>query len=98
VFKLDQIPTDDLMIDASIHPLDKKAVLKSSLEFKITAENIESSERETIQEQKFRTFGNKSTFDFKHISKQISQQKYKNVQLEFKSTGEIIMLNFILTN
>ena len=42
-----------------------------------------------------RPFSNKTQFSFKYIIKKVDD-KYKNVQIEFKSTGNVIMINFVI--
>jgi hypothetical protein len=46
VFKLNEVPSSDFMIDASVHELDKTQIIKSGLELKLTGET--GGNRETI--------------------------------------------------
>ncbi len=42
-----------------------------------------------------RPFSQKTDYQFKYIVKKISND-FSNIQLEFKSTGNVIMVNFIV--
>lgn len=93
IFKLDENPGTDFMIDASAHELDKTQTMKSGLELKITGER--NNNRETIESITLRPFEQKTDFDFKYIVKKISAE-FSRIQVEFKSTGNVIMINFVL--
>ncbi len=67
--------------------------MKTGLEIKITGQN--GGNRQTIEEYTIRPFSQKTEFAFKYIVKKIDS-KYSNIQLQFKSTGNVIMINFVL--
>lgn len=67
--------------------------MKSGLEIKVTGEK--GGNRETINSIVIRPFANKTDFPFKYIIKKISNE-FKNIQVEFKSTGNVIMINFVI--
>jgi hypothetical protein len=46
-------------------------VVTSGLEIKITGENIQTKQRETIDEQIIRPYAKKTVFPFKYMIKQI---------------------------
>lgn len=81
------------MIDASAHELDKTQQMKSGLELKITGEK--NGNRETINSITLRPFSKKTDFQFKYIVKKIDND-FRNIQIELKSTGNVIMINFVV--
>ena len=60
IFKLNENPSTDFMIDASMHELDKTQAMKSGIEIKVTGET--GGNRETIEQYTVRPFSNKTQF------------------------------------
>ena len=81
------------MIDASAHELDKTQVMKSGLQLRVTGQR--NGVRETINSIMLRPFSQKTDYQFKYIVKKISTD-FNNIQIQFKSTGNVIMVNFVI--